>query len=75
MPIHLSNVNCRERTEKKIQPVCREDLYPAHFSTLNFSFNSHLAITLNIDLGHAEARGKESYQLLWSQVCTQFLLV
>lgn len=58
MPKTLCNDNCRGRTREKIQPDCREDLHPAHFSTLNFSFNSYLAIILSIDLGHAE--GKDS---------------
>lgn len=46
--------------EQKKYSLSVEDLYPAHFSTLNFNFKSHLAIILNIDLGHAEAKGKES---------------
>lgn len=58
MPTNLCSDYCRGRTREKIQPVCREDLYLANFSTLSFSFNSYLAIILNIDLGHAE--GKDS---------------
>lgn len=59
-PLYLSNVNCRERTHTKIHDS-GEDLYPANSSTLNFHFNGHIAIVLNIDLGYTEARGKESY--------------
>lgn len=55
---NLCNDNCSGRTREKTQPVFREDLHPAHFSTLNFSFNSYLAIIRSADLDHAE--GKDS---------------
>lgn len=49
---------------KKPHSLAVRGFISSPFMYLSFCFNSCTAIILDIDFGQAEARGKESYQLL-----------